>query len=182
MKATGIVRRIDELGRVVIPKEIRRTFRIKDGTPLEIFCGDGGELVLKKYSMLEDLKNYADEICKAIHSTLNVPTLICDNEKVLSCYGNSKSNLQNKEISKDVEKIIEQRKEMIKNKSNGDILVKVLNDDDDYEYYAQMFVPILSGGDVFGCIICYTKEQTKFVENQCLVLKAMVNLLSEQIA
>ena len=80
MKATGIVRRIDELGRIVVPKELRRTFRIKEGTPLEIFIGDNGELILKKFSPVVELIDLAKEICDSIYETMNCTVLIFDNE------------------------------------------------------------------------------------------------------
>lgn len=180
MKATGIVRRIDELGRIVIPKEIRRTFKIKEGTPLEIFCGDNNELVLKKYSMLNEIKDFSDEVCLATFNTLNYPILVCDKDKVLSCCGASKSQFIDNSISIKLAREIEQRREIVKNKLDGDVLIELI-ENDILEYYSQIIVPIISGGDTAGAIICFSKEQKKLGQCEVQVLKCMASFVAEQI-
>lgn len=180
MKATGIVRRIDELGRIVIPKEIRRTFKIKEGTPLEIFCGDNNELVLKKYSMLNEIKDFSSEVCLATFNTLNIPVLVCDKDKVLSCCGSNKSLFINNEISTKLEKEIEQRKEIVKNKLDGDSVIELIVNDS-FEYCCQIIVPIICGGDTAGAIVCFTKEQKRLGQCEVQVLKCMASFIAEQI-
>lgn len=179
MKATGIVRRIDELGRIVIPKEIRRTFRIKEGTPLEIFCGDD-ELVLKKYSMISEIKDFASEICSASFATLSFPTVICDKDKIVAVSGISKSSILGKNISPKLESYIDARKEVVLNKLDGDNLINITNDDV-VECFSQVIVPILSNGDTYGAIICFTKEQCRLGNIEKSVLKGMANFLAEQL-
>src|SRR5690625_6725371 len=98
MKATGIVRRIDDLGRVVIPKEIRRTLRIREGDPLEIFVAREGEVILKKYSPISELGHFATVYAEALFDSLNHPTLICDRVEVIALAGFSTRDYLNKNI------------------------------------------------------------------------------------
>ncbi|GAE47390.1 stage V sporulation protein T [Mesobacillus boroniphilus JCM 21738] len=96
MKATGIVRRIDDLGRVVIPKEIRRTLRIREGDPLEIFVDRDGEVILKKYSPISELSDFAKEYAEALYDSLGNPVLICDRDTYIALAGGSKKDYLNK--------------------------------------------------------------------------------------
>lgn len=180
MKATGIVRRIDELGRIVIPKEIRRTFKIREGTPLEIFCGDNDELVLKKYSMINELKDFADEICLATFNTLTIPVFVCDKEKIISTSKNIKTQYFQKEISQKLFRYIETRKDVVKNKINADMMIELLTMDDN-EYFSQIVVPIVSGGDTYGAIVLFRKDSVKLGEVELNAVKVMANFLAEQI-
>src|SRR5690625_1543056 len=109
MKATGIVRRIDDLGRVVIPKEIRRTLRIREGDPLEIFVNREGEVILKKYSPIHELGQFSDEYAEALYDSLNKPILISDRDQIISLAGISKKDYLNKNISSYLEEVIEER-------------------------------------------------------------------------
>ena len=181
MKATGIVRRIDELGRIVIPKEIRRTFKIKEGTPLEIFCGENDELVLKKYSMLFEIKDFASEICSATYQTISMPVFVCDKDKIVALNGMNKSLFLNKPISTKLERLIESRKDFVSNKLDGESLVEVF-EGDTLDYFWQLVVPIIANGDTYGAILCIVKEQKKVGLAEKLVLKSMANFLAEQIA
>ena len=115
MKATGIVRRIDDLGRVVIPKEIRRTLRIREGDPLEIFVDRDGEVILKKYSPISELGDFAKEYAEALFDSLGNPVLICDRDTVIAVAGGSKKEYLNKNISDIVEKTMEDRNSVIVN-------------------------------------------------------------------
>ena len=98
MKATGIVRRIDDLGRVVIPKEIRRTMRIKEGDPLEIFVDREGEVILKKYSPISELGDFAREYAGALSETLGTTVLIGDRDSIIAVSGGSKKEFLDKNI------------------------------------------------------------------------------------
>ncbi|MDP4158070.1 MAG: stage V sporulation T C-terminal domain-containing protein, partial [Bacillota bacterium] len=115
MKATGIVRRIDDLGRVVIPKEIRRTLRIREGDPLEIFVDRDGEVILKKYSPISELGDFAKEYAEALFDSLGNPVLICDRDAYIAVAGGSKKDYLNKNISNLVEKTMEDRNSVIMN-------------------------------------------------------------------
>src|SRR5699024_2060743 len=109
MKATGIVRRIDDLGRVVIPKEIRRTLRIREGDPLEIFVAREGEVILKKYSPISELGQFADEYADALYDSVHFPVFICDRDEVIAVSGDSKKDYLNKSIGSHIEDAIETR-------------------------------------------------------------------------
>src|SRR5690625_2192480 len=109
MKATGIVRRIDDLGRVVIPKEIRRTLRIREGDPLEIFVAREGEVILKKYSTINELGNFAVEYAEAIFDSLHYPVLITDRDEIIAVSGTSKNEYLNKQIGAHIEEAIKER-------------------------------------------------------------------------
>ena len=109
MKATGIVRRIDDLGRVVIPKEIRRTMRIREGDPLEIYTDKDGEVIFKKYSMLSGLNEFANQICETIHKTVHQPALITDRDSIIALAGLVRREWVEKPISPALENILESR-------------------------------------------------------------------------
>ena len=109
MKATGIVRRIDDLGRVVIPKEIRRTMRIHEGDPLEIYTESDGTVIFKKYSPIGELGEFADQYAEALAKTVGIPACISDKDTVIAVSGVSKKELMNKKISDDIEKIMTQK-------------------------------------------------------------------------
>ena len=109
MKATGIVRRIDDLGRVVIPKEIRRTLRIREGDPLEIYTDNSGEVILKKYSMVGELSTFAQEYVDSLFLSAKITSVICDRENIVAASTGDKKELMDKKISKDLDKIISKR-------------------------------------------------------------------------
>src|SRR6478672_5833317 len=115
MKATGIVRRIDDLGRVVIPKEIRRTLRIREGDPLEIFVDRDGEVILKKYSPISELGDFAKEYAEALYDSLGHNVLVCDRDSIIAVAGVSKKDYLNKNISDVVEKTMEDRNSVLVN-------------------------------------------------------------------
>ena len=177
MKATGIVRRIDELGRIVVPKEIRRTFRIKEGTPLEIFIGDSGELILKKYSPILELSDLAEEVAESIFSTLNCIVLITDLERVIAVNGASKRNFENKDISFHIEKVLHERQSVIK---NGVEIIKVC-DCQELDTQSQLISSIICNGDVIGGVILLSKTQN-FTQNDIKIVKTMINFIEKQIS
>ena len=109
MKATGIVRRIDDLGRVVIPKEIRKTMRIREGDPLEIYTDREGEVIFKKYSPIGELQNFAAEYADTLHKTSSLPIFICDRDAIIAVSGASKREYLDKKISKELEELIDAR-------------------------------------------------------------------------
>ena len=92
MKATGIVRRIDDLGRVVIPKEIRRTLRIREGDPLEIFTDREGEIILKKYSPIGELGTFAKQYAESLAQTTGCLVCVTDTDQVIAAAGTGKGS------------------------------------------------------------------------------------------
>ncbi|MGN1222611.1 MAG: stage V sporulation T C-terminal domain-containing protein [Christensenellales bacterium] len=180
MKATGIVRRIDELGRIVIPKEIRRTHKIREGTPLEIYSSDNGELTLKKFSPVLELEDVASDVCKSIYDVLELNILICDKDSVISINGSSnfKKNYLHKNITLDVEKIIEQRKPILLNLSENSTLIPIIKDLE-IDFSSLIIVPISSQGDTYGAIILV--GDNSFSNLEVKVLQSFANFISLQI-
>ena len=118
MKATGIVRRIDDLGRIVVPKEIRRTLRIREGDPLEIFTDRDGEIVLKKYSPIGELSQFAGEYAESLAQTTGHLVLITDCDHVVTASGQGRKEFEGKPISRQLEEVISERKSL-KERSDG---------------------------------------------------------------
>ncbi|MDD3920941.1 MAG: stage V sporulation protein T [Eubacteriales bacterium] len=160
MKATGIVRRIDELGRVVIPKEIRRTLRIRESDPLEIFTDREGEIILKKYSPIGELGDFANEYTAAMQLSLGHIAAICDKDVFISVSGGAKRDLLEKPIHEDIERVMANREKIRRNASSGEHLLHITADEDGAgRYPAQMIVPILSEGDAIGAVVLLSKDQ-----------------------
>lgn len=109
MKATGIVRRIDDLGRVVIPKEIRRTLRIREGDPLEIYTEKDGEVIFKKYSPMGDLADFAGRICEALQKNVNFTAAVCDRDGVIAVSGQGRKELTDRHLSRELVRRLEER-------------------------------------------------------------------------
>ena len=149
MKATGIVRRIDDLGRVVIPKEIRRTMRIREGDPLEIYTDREGEVIFKKYSPIGELNSFASQYAETLHKTCDIPVIITDRDTVIACAGVSRREYGDKRLSADLERIIENRSIYVY--GEGDRRLPVI-DDSDGAHFAYCVMPIISEGDIIGCV------------------------------
>ena len=167
MKATGVVRRIDELGRIVIPKEIRRTLKIREGTPLEIYSGDNGELLLKKYSPITELAEIASSTGKAV--------LISNMEKIVATSGQGSANFLNKNIDFAIEKLINNRQTKIINQTEIKSMLFF-----DCGIKAFGFCPIINSGDTYGGIFLFDFNGSIY-ESDLITLKAFSNFLATQI-
>lgn len=177
MKATGIVRRIDELGRIVIPKEIRRTYRIKEGTSLEIFIDENGELILKKYSALQDIHDIAIDISSSLNSVLNCLVLVTDTDKVIAGTGNMRGQFIDKLISNQLDDFLSKRKfEILHNSLNNTIKIA----DEAEKFSSILIAPVICGGDIFGSIILLSFEMN-FTASEMNVVKTMCEFLSHQL-
>ena len=175
MKATGIVRRIDDLGRVVIPKEIRRTMRIREGDPLEIYTDRNGEVIFKKYSPMGDLNTFIEQLCNSVSKTLGTTCVICDRDSVIAACGHAKKEVYERNISTDLEKIMEQRQ--IVQPTNTPISLT-----EDGHHPISIVVPIITGGDIFGCIALLCDEQHPTAgDMETKLLQTIVAFLSQQI-
>ena len=161
MKATGVVRRIDELGRVVIPKEIRKVHRIKEGDPLEIFTDKEGEIILKKYSPIGELTEFASTYADTLSKTTGHITCITDKDSVIAVAGGLKKELLEKGLSKELEEVLE-NKEIFKSKENNEISIPITkNEGRERIYNSQVIYPIITDGDVVGSVILLAKEANK---------------------
>ncbi|EJP6473074.1 stage V sporulation protein T [Clostridium sp. FAM 1755] len=181
MKATGIVRRIDDLGRVVIPKEIRRTLRIREGDPLEIFTDREGGVILKKYSPIGDLSEFSKGYTDSLQQTMGNIVMICDKDTVISISGAPKKEYLDKKISYDLEKIIDERKTVYFGNDNK--VVAVYDDEDvDEKYSAQVISPIIAEGDTVGAVIIVSKEGgKKFDELEMKLAETASSFLGKQM-
>ncbi|MDA7028377.1 stage V sporulation protein T [Bacillus sp. CLL-7-23] len=155
MKATGIVRRIDDLGRVVIPKEIRRTLRIREGDPLEIFVDRDGEVILKKYSPISELGDFAKEYADALYDSMGHSVLICDRDVFIAVSGSSKKDYMNKSIGDIVEKAMEQRNSVLEENKTIQLI-----DGIEEEVNSYTIGPIVANGDPIGAVVIFSKDQT----------------------
>ena len=153
MRATGIVRRIDELGRVVIPKEIRRTLRIREGDPLEIFTDHDGEVVLKKYSPIGEIATIAKDYTDSLYRTLGHVALISDRDAVVSSSGAAKREYVEKQLSQEVDTILQSRQLTLLNLSAGVRMIPITNDDRPESYSAQIVAPISLAGVIVAAAI-----------------------------
>ena len=149
MKATGIVRRIDDLGRVVIPKEIRRTMRIREGDPLEIFTDREGELIFKKYSPVGELSDFAAQICDSMRKSTDGIAAVCDRDAVIAIAGGAKRELLGKPISSALSTIMEKR--AVFRQDSGGSSLPVSSADE--QFCLSVAAPVLTEGDVMGCVM-----------------------------
>ena len=160
MKATGIVRRIDDLGRVVIPKEIRRTLRIREGDPLEIFVDRDGEVILKKYSPIGELGDFAKEYADALYESIGHVALIADRDAIIAVSGGPKKEYLNKTLGSLVEKAMEDRRSIITGANLPERVRGTLigDDEDETRHTAIVIAPIISEGDPIGAVILCSKD------------------------
>ncbi|HIU36346.1 MAG TPA: AbrB/MazE/SpoVT family DNA-binding domain-containing protein [Candidatus Fimenecus excrementigallinarum] len=153
MKATGIVRRIDDLGRVVIPKEIRRTMRIREGDPLEIYTAPDGEVIFKKYSPIGELSQTAAQYAEVLNRAMQLPVLITDRDHVIAVSGAPKRELSDRRVSEELEALMTERATYT---AAPDIppLYPVTG----YEKEAALALPIIGSGDVSGAVVLMLRE------------------------
>ena len=158
MKATGIVRRIDDLGRVVIPKEIRRTLRIREGDPLEIFTDREGEIILKKYSPIGEMNTFARQYAESLAQVSGRTALIADRDQFIAVAGGMK-NLLGKNISTQLENVIEKRQLIMAGKEERAFVAMAEGEEAEYEQEA--ICPIICEGDVIGSVILLSTDSKK---------------------
>lgn len=154
MKATGIVRRIDDLGRVVIPKEIRRVLRIREGDPLEIFTERDGEVIFKKYSPIGELGEFASDYAETLSKTSGAAAVITDKDNVIAVSGIPKKELSEKRVSRALEKLMAEKSSFIM--KNADDKIPVIDNSDRYQ--AGVVYPIISEGDTIGSVVLINEE------------------------
>ena len=183
MKATGIVRRIDDLGRVVIPKEIRRTLRIREGDPLEIFTDREGEVILKKYSPIGELGDFAKEYAESLHNSLGHISCISDRDEIIALSGGSKRELMDKRVSPELEKIMEDKVTLIFEGANGNRMINITADEEGpSKYTSGVISPIISEGDPIGAVIILSKESnTKMGDIEKKIAETAASFLAKQM-
>lgn len=182
MKATGVVRRIDDLGRIVIPKEIRKVLRIKEGDPLEVFTDREGQVILKKYSPIGELSEFATTYAETLAKTTGHIACITDKDTVIAVSGGSKKEFLEQGLSKQLEEVLE-NKEIYSSSDNNEIALPITeNDNKEKKYNAQVIYPIVCQGDVIGSVILLAKEQnTKMGESEFKVVQSAAGFLGSQM-
>lgn len=178
MKATGIVRRIDDLGRVVIPKEIRRTLRIREGDPLEIFVDRDGEVILKKYSPISELGDFAKEYAESLYESTNHITMISDRDSIIAISGASKKDYLEKRVGAIVEESMENRKTAMETTAGEYDICKDLQE----TYSSYVIAPIIAGGDPIGTVIMVNKDESvKMSQMEVKMCETAAGFLAKQM-
>jgi len=176
----GIVRRIDELGRIVVPKEIRRTLRIREGDPLEIFTDKDGEIILKKYSPIGELAIFAQEYVDATAQILGCPVCVTDRDQIVAVAGMSKKELLGKSLHRELEEAINDREAIMARR--GEKKYIQITDDNNDVYEGQIIQTIISEGDAIGAVIVLAKEgKNSLTETEQKAAIIAANFLGRQM-
>ena len=175
MKATGIVRRIDDLGRVVVPKEIRRTLRIREGDPLEIFTDREGSVILKKYSPIADLGEFAQEYADSLYESTRHVALIADQDEIVAVAGASRKSFYERRITEHVEGVMRNRRPFLSNSANETPPVE------DMELSSQVIAPIIVEGDIAGAVILLSQEGKSMGELELKLAETAAGFLAKQL-
>ena len=179
MKATGIVRRIDDLGRVVVPKEIRRTLRIREGDPLEIFTDREGEIILKKYSPIGELSLFAKQYAEAMAQTNGFVAAIADRDQFIAVAGTGKKDLLAKAVSRELENLMTERESLVAVKGEKNYITISYDDDD---FAQQVIAPILCEGDVIGAVLILSRDtKQRLGETELKLAQTASSFLGRQL-
>ena len=171
MTTTGIIRRIDELGRIVIPKEIRKSLRIKNGDNLEILV-DGENITLKKYSHIENLESIVCMYADSFYQVLKYNIIITDMDKIVAVGGNLKKKYLNMGISEQIERMISRRDNFVERKKNS---IEISPDLSEFGYYT--FATIINNGDSIGSVIILSMD-SPMLEQEEKLGSILANILS----
>jgi len=178
MKATGIVRRIDDLGRVVIPKEIRRTLRIREGDPLEIYTATDGEVIFKKYSPVGEMSTFAAQYCDVLSRISSMPTLVCDRDHVIAAAGVSKREYLERRITAVLENYMENRRSYSASSNSIERIEPV----EGVEHEAAVIYPIIASGDVTGAVVMLKSDTIKHpTDTEIKLAQSAAVFLSKQM-
>jgi len=179
MKATGIVRKIDDLGRIVIPKEIRKGLRIRVGDPLEIYVEKNGEIILKKYAPMGDLLKISEQFADTLYKTSGFAVCITDTDSVTAVSGCPKKDYLDKEISDNILNIMEERSLW---STKDDIIMKIIKGEGPTKYTSQIIAPIITDGDAIGSVILFSLDYTKKVtEVELKLVQSAATFLGKQM-
>lgn len=181
MKATGIVRRIDDLGRVVIPKEIRRTMRIREGEPLEIFVDREGEVILKKYSPIGELNQFAQEYADALAEETDHAVFVLDRDVVVAVSGVPRKTFLDKQISPEAEKAMDDRRSRIINDRGAEAFCQGIGEIEGYSFSSSVLAPIIVEGDPIGVVVICSKENKEIGELETKLANTAASFLAKQM-
>jgi len=178
MKATGIVRRIDDLGRVVIPKEIRRTMRIREGDPLEIYTSNDGEVIFKKYSAINEMSENASQVSDIMFRLASCPVIIFDRDHVVAVSGVSKKEFNERRVSPELEDLMQSRKNYYAEAGKVNNFIPA----EGVDKVAIAAMPIISSGDITGAVVFLESDKSKIITDlQKSLICAAAQFLGKQI-
>ena len=179
MKATGMIRKIDDLGRVVIPKEIRKTLRIREGDPMEIYVEKNGEIILKRFAPLGDIVDEVICLADVLAKNTGFSVYITDTQTILAVNSKSKKGNLDRQITEELLNILEERVVYI---NKGDNEVKITEKDGPNAYLSQVISPIISDGDIIGSIIFFSEGTRKNpTDTELKMLQVATDFLSNQM-
>lgn len=179
MKATGIVRRIDDLGRVVVPKEIRRTLRIREGDPLEIFTDREGEIILKKYSPIGELGQFAKQYAESLSQTTGHIVAVTDKDQFVAVTGSGKKDWVTKSISKELEQLINDRESISASKEDKGFVSMIAGEE---EICYEVISPIIAEGDAIGSVMILTRDnKVKMGDTEIKLAATAASFLGRQM-
>ena len=173
MKTTGVIRRIDELGRIVIPKEIRKNLRIKDGENIEIFI-EGENIILKKHSILDKIKEDSKKVVEVVNHFLKKNVIVTDRDRVVAVSGNIKKEYSDRQISSYLNECVENRKQVLEENIK---LVNIIEDKEEECSYC--IVPVISDSDVDGLVIITSEEKVN--ESDLQICQIAAKILSKSL-
>ncbi len=176
MKNTGIVRRIDDLGRIVIPKELRKIMRLSEGDSLEIYRGQDNEIILKKHSTMNDMWSFANDYAYCLSKFLNTPILIFNLDKIIIAHGKNKNELLDLKIEKNLETAL-RKKAILKSNSINDTFIQLPKSMN--IYLSEFISPIITNGDVIGGICCLSTQDLK--ESEESLIKLASNFIGKHL-
>ncbi|MBQ6896316.1 MAG: AbrB/MazE/SpoVT family DNA-binding domain-containing protein [Oscillospiraceae bacterium] len=177
MRATGIVRRIDDLGRIVIPKEIRRTMRMREGDPLEIFTGTGGEIIFKKYSIMAELSEFSQSFADSLYKVSGMQCIIFDSDKVIACTGQNRKDIIGAHASREIEDILSRRSSYFRQYQSEKALVP-------FHHCDSCIIgatPIIAAGDGVGVVALLGSESDVLTDGQKKLLVLTSTLMANHL-
>ena len=177
MRATGIIRRIDDLGRIVLPKEIRKSLKIKEGDMLEIYVQENGVIMLEKYEPMDSLSKIADNYAETLAEVTGLTVCISTDSYIMTAFGNSKKEYIKKDLSDEVLNILEERMAW---STKNDNKVEIVINDDKNKYMSEAIFPIIDDGNVIGAVIAFSKEKN-MSEEDINMLKLTTSLIVKQM-
>ena len=181
MKITGLTRRVDSLGRIVIPKELRRMLHIKEGSPLEIYMDADETIVLKKYSQVGSLKNISQAYAQSLSKVTGAMVCVADRDEIIAAAGKNHTKYIGRAPSKELEDIIDKRKSVLYSKKDDNLIPVVKDDKADCE--AQVIAAIVHDGDSAGAVIlCAYDEKAYKPDIAEKLVSAAAEFLSGQLA
>lgn len=180
VKTTGIVRRIDDLGRVVIPKEIRRTLRIRESDPLEIFTNNEGAIILKKYSPIGELGSFAKQYAESLSQVSGHVALIADRDQFIAAAGSNSKQILGKNVSKELEEKMNSRETVCASRGEKSYIGVMDNEVEEYQH--EVIIPIITQGDIIGAVVLLsTNEGDDMDEVEMKLAQSAAGFLGKQM-